>query len=187
MTFSSSSMPSLFKWRTSLLPGHPRNIVPTMLTCNFWRLLFVVDRTPCWEGLSGIGNQDWPERRPVFYNLAMWPNRSPGMQYRVNFRHCCVSEDWLVQVVWNQQFCCLFSVKVAPRILSSVLAIPRARTPYVCHIPAYWRICTFLDNRYVNAANGQKQILIIQVFPGGVFKNWVKPMYAWAEGQNRSE
>ena len=173
-------MPSLFKWRTSLLPGYPRNIVPTMLTCNFWRLLFVVDRTPCWEGLSGIGNQDWPERRPVSHNLAKQISQN-AIQSQFSSLLC----KWGLACpgVVN----CLFSVKVAPRILSSVLAIPRARTPYVCHIPAYWRICTFLDNRYVNAANGQKQILIIQVFPGGVFKNWGEPMYAWAEGQNRSE
>ena len=176
-------MPSLFKWRISLLPGHRRNIVPTMLTCNFWGLLFVVDRIHPAGGLIGY----WEPRLTRASSCFL----QPGHVAKQISRNAIQSQFSSLLCKWGLA-CpgvvnCLFSVKVAPRILSSVLAIPRARTPYLCHILAYWRICTFLDNRYVNAANGQKQILIIQVFPGGVFKNWVKPMYAWAEGQNRSE
>ena len=176
-------MPSLFKWRTSLPPGHPRNIVPAMFTCNFWGLLFVVDRTPCWEGLSGIGNQDWPERRPVSHNLAKQISQNA---IRSQFSSLLCNWGLVRPGVVN----CLFSVKVAPRILSSVLDIPRARTPYLplshsC-ILTHLHIFT-LDNRYVNAANGQKQILIIQVFPGAVFNNWVEFMNVWVEGQSLSE
>ena len=113
-----------------------------MLTCNFCDFCLLLIEYPLLGGLIGY----WEPRLTRASSCFPQPGQTdlPECNTESIFFHCCICEGWLAQVLLNWQFCCLFFVKVAPGILSSVLAIPRARTPYLCHILAYWRICTFL-------------------------------------------